>query len=185
MLVVDVKMKDLFFDRAKVIRAVERQERRVMSRSLAFIRQTAKQRILRRRKRVSLPGEAPSVRASGHASLKTIWFAYDMAKSVGVVGPVKLNSNSDIIGDTVPGALERSGSMRVTEEYRPAFRGEKTDGDPRQVKWRQTYSRRKRSGVRRRVRTARIQPRPFMSKALDHEIKKGTIPAAWSNVVTG
>ena len=51
--------KQMFFDRAKVKNAVDKGVRKVLSKFGAFVRRTARSSI-RKRKRVSAPGEPPS-----------------------------------------------------------------------------------------------------------------------------
>ena len=53
--------KGLFFDRARVINAVDRTTRRNLSRFGAFVRQRARSSI-RTRKRISEPGQPPTNR---------------------------------------------------------------------------------------------------------------------------
>jgi hypothetical protein len=172
-------MKASFFDRQAVIKSVERVEHRTMSRSLAYIRTTARTRVLRRRKKASQPGSPPSVHSRDNvATLKNIWFAYDQRRSSGVVGPLKLNGSRSAYaspnGNTVPGLLEGGGTMTVTEEsfksenkYRPVRSSRRTD---------------KRKKYRRRI--INVRPRPFMQLALDREIQNGNVVSAWSNVVS-
>lgn len=151
------QMKDFFFDRKVIERQVNREKRRSMSRSLAFIRTKARS-LLRRRKRSSSPGSPPSVHSKDPtASLKKILFAYDMATGGGVVGPVKINrSNPEFrSSEPVPSIMESGGSVLIR-------RGKKSRG--------------------RRVTYA---ARPFMQPALDHEIEQGNVIAPWSNVVSG
>ncbi|HOM77081.1 MAG TPA: hypothetical protein PLE88_11240, partial [Anaerohalosphaeraceae bacterium] len=54
-----MKITHLFFDSPKVIRAVDKSTRKVLSRFGAFVRRTAKQSI-RKRKKSSTPGTPPS-----------------------------------------------------------------------------------------------------------------------------
>jgi len=68
------EIKQLFFDSPKVVRAVDRTTRRVLSKFGAFVRRTARSSI-RKRKRISEPGSPPS----SHSGLlkKFIFFGYD------------------------------------------------------------------------------------------------------------
>lgn len=108
----------LFFDRAAVLKAVSRAERRTLSRFGAFVRRTARSSI-RRRKRISAPGAAPS----SHTGLlrRTIFFAYEPRRSSVVIGPLQLNKGTD-----APALLEQGGRItrrrrnrRVRLAYRP------------------------------------------------------------------
>jgi len=101
----------MFFDRKKVLRAVDKATRRVLSKAGAFVRTTAKHSI-RRRKRVSQPGQPPS----SHMGLlkHLILFGYDRRRQTVVVGPLKLNQK---IGNA-PEALEHGGASIVAEGLR-------------------------------------------------------------------
>lgn len=94
--------KGLFFDRAKVVSAVDRAERRVLSRFGAFVRRSARSSI-RKRKRVAPPGSPPS----SHTGLlkRTIFFVYDAGRGSVVIGPIALNKGTD-----APELLEHGGT---------------------------------------------------------------------------
>lgn len=177
---ITMNMKSAFFDRQAVIKAVERVEHRTMSKSLAYIRTTARTRVLRRRKKASQPGSPPSVHSRDNfATLKNIWFAYDQRRSSGVVGPVKLNGNQSAYafpnGNTVPGLLEGGGSMTVTEE---SWKSENKWRPARRIKSRRSH------GKKFRKRRVTVKPRPFMQVALDREVQNGNVVSAWTNVVS-
>ena len=110
--------KGLFFDRTAVTNAVDRAERRVLSRFGAFVRRGARSSI-RRRKSVSQPGSPPS----SHTGLlkRNIFFVYERQRSNVVIGPILLNKGTD-----APAILEHGGSVtrrrrkkRVRMTYRP------------------------------------------------------------------
>jgi hypothetical protein len=128
----------MFFDKGAVLRAVDRAERQVLSKAGAFVRRRAKSAV-RKRKRVSEPGQAPSSHA-GHLR-RLILFGYDRAASSVVIGPLLFRSRSS---PTVPELLEFGGI--VTRERKGR--------------------RRRTMGVRRRMR---YRPRPFMGPALEAE----------------
>ncbi len=111
--------KGLFFDRAEVMRATSRAERRVLSRFGAFVRRSARSSI-RKRKRISEPGNPPS----SHTGLlrKFIFFAFDPNSQSVIIGPVRLNQK---IGDA-PAALEHGGTSRVLEGSRRRARRTRT-----------------------------------------------------------
>ena len=77
------EVKQLFFDSPKVVRAVDRTTRRVLSKFGAFVRRTARSSI-RKRKRTSEPGSPPS----SHTGLlkRFIFFGYDAQKRSVVIG---------------------------------------------------------------------------------------------------
>lgn len=106
---VTMRIRDLFFDRQKVIRAVDKAKRRVLSRAGAFIRQAAKSSI-RKRKGVSSPGSPPH----SHTGLlrKLILFGYDRQRESVVVGPVGLRKSE------APRVLESGGRTVIYRRRR-------------------------------------------------------------------
>ncbi len=79
------EIKNLFFDRAVVTRAVDKAKRGVLSKAGAFIRTTAK-RSIRTRKGAAPPGKPPH---SHKGTLKRlIYFGYDKSSDSVIVGPV-------------------------------------------------------------------------------------------------
>ena len=108
---IDMKIKLLFFDRAKVKRAADRGKIKALSRAGAFIRQRAKTSI-RRRKGVSRPGNPPHSHTGYLRNF--IFFGYEPTRESVVIGPVKLNQkNTD-----APRTLEHGGTTVITD-----FRG--------------------------------------------------------------
>lgn len=102
---IDFRIKSMFFDRVKVASAVDRATRKVLSKFGAFVRQTAKGSI-RKRKCISRPGQPPS---SHVGTLKRlILFGYDPAKKSVVIGPVPLHSGTA----EAPPLLEYGGRTR-------------------------------------------------------------------------
>ena len=89
--------KTLFFDSPKVLSAVDKATRQVLSKFGAFVRRSAKSSI-RKRKRISSPGQPPSSH-SGFLK-KFIWFGYEPGSKSVVIGPAALNAN----GGKQPGA---------------------------------------------------------------------------------
>ena len=106
--------KGLFFDRARVINAVDRTTRRNLSRFGAFVRQRARSSI-RTRKRISEPGQPPTNRTG--LLKRNIFFVYEPGRRSVVIGPALLNSSSG-----APELLEHGGSVirkGVHMTYRP------------------------------------------------------------------
>jgi len=95
--------KGLFFDQPTVINAVDRAERKVLSRFGAFVRRGARSSI-RKRKSSSQPGSPPS----SHVGLlkRNIFFVYESQRSNVVIGPILLNKGTD-----APAILEHGGSV--------------------------------------------------------------------------
>jgi hypothetical protein len=110
----------LFFDRAAVTSAADRRTRKVLSKFGAFVRQTAKTSI-RKRKAVSEPGQPPS----SHTGLlkRNIFFVFSPETRSVVIGPILLNNRTDAPrllehGDTVV-RRRRNRRVRMTYEARP------------------------------------------------------------------
>jgi hypothetical protein len=102
--VIDMRIKSMFFDRPKVIRAVDRAKRQALSKGGAFIRQAARTSI-RPRKGTSTPGNPPF---SHEGSLRRlILFGYDAGSDSVVVGPVGFRSS------TAPNVLEFGGTTTI------------------------------------------------------------------------
>lgn len=101
----DLRIKDLFFDRQVVLRAVDKARREVLSKAGAFVRTTARTSI-RKRKGTSPPGSPPY----SHTGLLRRWilFGYDRNSDSVVVGPTRLNKPGD-----APHVLEFGGTTTV------------------------------------------------------------------------
>ena len=82
-------MAKLFFDSRAVKSAVDKGTRKALSKFGAFVRQRAKTSI-RKRKRVSRPGEPPSSHTG--KLKKNIFFGYDTIKKSVVVGATQFKS---------------------------------------------------------------------------------------------
>ncbi len=106
---IDLRIKQMFFDRTKVKRAVDAARRRVLSKAGAFIRQTARTSI-RKRKGTSKPGSPPH----SHVGLlrRFILFGYDKQSDSVVIGPVGFKASA------APRVLERGGTTTVTRRRR-------------------------------------------------------------------
>jgi hypothetical protein len=96
-----------FFDSKKVLAAVDRATRRVLSKFGAFVRTRARTSI-RKRKAVSLPGGPPH----SHTGLlrRFLFFSYDPDNKSVVIGPAKISGTVD--PDALP-ALEYGGPSTV------------------------------------------------------------------------
>ena len=153
MSMVGFNQKQMFFDRQAVIDVVGRANAKNLSRAGSFIRRSARSS-LRRRKRVSEPGQPPSVHTQDRvATLKNIWFVFERRRASVVVGPLLLNG-STLRGSnrsTVPELHELGGSA-VLE-----------------------------SRKKKRRRRARYAARPFMGPAMKRELPK--FEGLWANSV--
>jgi len=154
--VITMRIKDLFFDRAAVIGAVDAAKRKVLSKAGAFIR-TAARTSIRKRKGSAPAGKPPH---SHEGSLRRlILFGYDRHSDSVVVGPVGFKNS------TAPSVLEYGGPATVTR--RRGGRGGRGGRDGR-------------SG-RPESRTVKIASRPYMGPALERERPK--LPLLWRNSV--
>jgi hypothetical protein len=186
---VGFEIRDMFFDRLAVQNRLDKAEQRELSRIGAFIRRRARS-ILRRRKRTSAAGEAPSVHSKDNrASLKNILFGYDPTIHGVVIGPVRLNQVNRTDGGgriSVPSLMEFGGRLTIEQEQLKIAIGGRTrkdGGRDRRYKLHQgawfRRSGRKVPWKRYRSHTAVYQPRPFMNPALDAELEAGTIRDVW------
>ena len=113
------EFKQLFFDREAVISKVDAATRRVLSKFGAFVQRSAKSSI-RKRKRISAPGQPPS----SHIGLlrKFIYFGYDADRRSVVIGPARLNQKGR---GEAPALLEYGGKatlVRRGEKKRATYR---------------------------------------------------------------
>jgi hypothetical protein len=117
-----MRIKDMFFDRATVVRAVDGAKRKVLSKAGAFIR-TAARTSIRKRKGSAPAGKPPH---SHEGSLRRlILFGYDKAADSVVVGPVGFKKSVapsvlEYGGDTV--VLRRRGGRLTSQRVRIAAR---------------------------------------------------------------
>lgn len=159
--------KSNFFDRNKVVDAVEKGRRKALSKAGAFVRTRARTSI-RYRNQSSSAGQPPS----GHRSMmwmkkkkdgtvkpqlssplrEFMFFAYDESSKSVVIGPALLNSTAARHaepqgGETVPEVLEQGGVVRVPGR-----------------------------------KAMRISARPYMQPA--YQAERTSIMAAWANSIT-
>lgn len=119
---IEMRFKLEFFDSAKVERAVGRARRRALSKAGAFVRQSAKTSI-RKRRGSAPPGKPPH---SHEGSLRRlIFFGYDRSTDSVVVGPVPFRAG------TAPRALEFGGPTVVQRRRRGRVVRRRTRIEPR------------------------------------------------------
>lgn len=159
--------KNQFFDRKLVENQLRRDEHRKLWKIGRFLR-TRSRAMLRRRKRVSKPGQSPSVRASSRqfATLKNILYYYDADTRSVIIGPRFVNGTRPVNSNavSVPQLLELGGHQQIEEYISP------DDGE-----WSVGVTPGRRRAFETRKRVARYEPRPFMGPALDKEIAAGTL----------
>lgn len=105
----DFRIKDLFFDRGPIMRAVSKSRRAALSKAGAFVRTTARNS-MRRRKGSAAPGEPPNVHKGTLRRL--IFFGFDRASDSVVVGPVGFRAS------TAPNVLEFGGKATLVRRRR-------------------------------------------------------------------
>lgn len=168
------QVKKTFFDPNAVMSQAEKAEQKILSKFGAFVRQRARSSI-RRRKRVSNPGQPPSNR-SGFLK-DNIFFVYDRANHSVLIGPILLNivflnGDGKPVTGVVPEVLERGGQIGIIEWFLPVAQ-----------KWVRAdlRFRRNRQDWKRRRRTVTIAARPYMQPAFQKELPKA--PALWTNSI--
>lgn len=105
-------VKRMFFDTKTVRSKTDKATRRVLSKFGAFVRQTAK-RSIRKRKKTSQPGKPPS----SHIGLlkKFIYFGFDVVRRSVVIGPVRLTQKGR---GEAPSVLEYGGTVTMRPRRR-------------------------------------------------------------------
>ena len=107
MINVDFKLaKTMFFDRAKIKKKVDARTRKVLSKFGAFVRQTSRKSI-RKRKGTSKPGRPPF----SHTGVlkKFLFFGYDSDRRSVVIGPVIVPGKAG----KAPATLEHGGKVSL------------------------------------------------------------------------
>lgn len=166
---IDLRVKQLFFDTTEVMRRVGAARRKNLSKAGAFIR-TAARGLIRKSRNSSKPGKPPR----SHVGLLKdfIFFSYDPRTDSVVVGAAKLTTRRQLGGpEPVPGILEHGGSAfvrQVRRRGRWVSAGEQT--------WRRAEAK------RRRVQLISIEPRPYMGPA-EQKVRDKT-PEVWRNSIT-
>ncbi|MBM4369838.1 MAG: hypothetical protein FJ102_26750 [Deltaproteobacteria bacterium] len=102
---ITMRIKDLFFDRAAVIGAVDAAKRKALSKAGAFIRTAARTSI--RKRKGSAPAGSPPYSHEGSLR-RLILFGYDRSSDSVVVGPAGFKRS------TAPNVLEYGGPATVT-----------------------------------------------------------------------
>lgn len=164
-MIIKFKAQEWFFDRPKVLAALDKGKVRAMSKIGAFVMRGARKLTNRSGgKGSSRPGEPP--RKHTGVLRDRIFFAYDKDEQAVVIGPEKVGTGE------APAILEYGGE-RVIEEY-------SYSGDV----WAQATPRRARDPrAKYRKRRAKYAARPYMKPALDKEIENKRLAEAWDNVV--
>ena len=191
------QMKECFFDRPKVVAAMDAATRAVLTQFGAYVRTDARHSMPYRLKR-SAPGQPPS---SHKGTLRdNIFFAFDPAAHSVVIGPVPLGKG------TAPGVLEHGGWAQVKSlrkrrvvgksgEIRIGGRRSKTTRTiilPNNTRVQVTFAKLE-TGAQAdranqlneqiygpdRVRMIWVEPRPYMEPAKQKEL--GMLDRLWKN----
>ncbi len=160
---VTLSVKDMFFDRARVLKEIGRENAQRLSKAGAFIRQRAKSKLKRRggtgkqgrnrkgqftKGRSATAGQPPIVHSrDARANLRFILFGLDTDWESVVIGPVGL-PNKRLRGSnrqTVPELMEFGGTAQVG----------------------------------RKKKRGRYAKHPFMGPSLDEEVAAGKIGRLW------
>jgi hypothetical protein len=159
---IKVDMRASFFDSPKVIKAVDKATRRVLSKFGAFVRTRARSSI-RKRKKSSPPGSPPSSKTG--TLRRFLYFAFDFASKSVVVGPQALQSVKDA---DAPSRLEYGGTLK---------------GDGRTITLRNPGGLGKKPGNTQvnLTGTLKYPARPYMGPALKAELPG--LPAMWRDSV--
>jgi hypothetical protein len=102
--------KQMFFDRAEVLRYMDAKTLRAFSRFGAFTRTRAKSSMGHKTKTISLPGRPPH-RHGNDLLNKLIFFALDALRRSVVIGPVLFRNR---LGNSGAQTLEEGGIVAVT-----------------------------------------------------------------------
>lgn len=166
-----VQNKDFFFDRARVMNAIDKGTRKALSLFGASVRKAARRDIGspsvarpgRRPTPPRTPPAAPRARTRHpFASLRNIQFYYEKTKKNVIIGPVRFGSTIEG-GKTIPELLHYGGSATV--RIRPWW-VRKTKGK-RGAKRKITRVLMWVTDPRARPRRVVYKPRPFMTRAFD------------------
>ena len=175
---------EFFFDRKKVIDAVDRGTRKAMSKGLVFIRKRARSSI-RKDKVSSRAGKPPRSQSSNPTvSIRNILFAYDPASKSGVCGPIKLNRRATDVRTvkTLPATMEFGGSVAFKKGALIPRTGKNKAGRDSRGKF--TKSTNGKYYVVTRPFIKNYRARPFMVPALEKEVALGNVLDAWKGQVS-
>lgn len=169
---IDITIREAFFDRPAVEKAIGKARKAALSKAGAFV-MTRSRRSIRTSPNFSAPGNPPRTR-KGSRFRRSVVFRYDFSTRTVVVGPVKFNAKSDVPDAGVPATLEFGGThVSQKVRYIPVKGGGKTrTGRPKVVQ------------IPKGTKL-KYDARPFMGPALDAEVAAGTIPRAFVNSVRG
>jgi hypothetical protein len=174
------EIKDRFFDRARVVAYMGREDARRLGKMGAFIQRRAKTKILRRAPRgrrgsrgqrpSARPGQPPLVHSTNErVSLRRILFGLTADWNGVAIGPVaiadqRLRGSS---AQTVPQLLTKGGRGRVDVYSNDGGRTWEAGHAPQADEHRSV--------------AANYREHPFMGPALNEEIAAGTVDRVWSS----
>lgn len=174
----EASVKDAFFDREKVVKAIRSSNRRKLSRVGSFVRNRVRTDILRRgtkktrRQNARRDGMPPLIYShDSFATLKNVLFAYNAASESVVIGPRAVDSLrlKDSSEKYVPGLLEHGGTAVLSQILRGA-------------EW-QTISAKAADKPWNRWNLREVKAtyakHPFMGPGLKKEVEAGTLNGLW------
>lgn len=166
----DLSVKESFFDRERVQRAVDRGRRIALNRIGGFLRTTTR-RSMRRRAGPSEPGKPPHA----HVGLlrDQLFYSYDQVADSVVVGPALLRHKGQDgapVNATIPQVLEEGGRIQVREVKR---------GDS----WKRAKTSRAAAGGVTRTTEVPVAARPSIGPALETARKADKLAPFWKDVV--
>jgi hypothetical protein len=176
---VDVRVKNWFFDRAKVQALMDKKTLTALSKAGDRTRKAGRRLIGNPSKaKPRAPGKPPRARSNSDVvSLRNIQYGFQPGNQSVLVGPLRLSQGQTLSGvmarGTVPELHEFGGTAGIREKQITYFeRGQRVQ------EWVRMGRRKARPGQAVRVRIARYQARPFMGPALAKVMPK--FPQLWA-----
>lgn len=130
LLSLDVRSVKILIERATVDNAVDRYERKILTRTGAFGRTVMRRSIRKARKKGHKPTPPfPRYKAHPNSGLRLIIFVYDSIKGSVTIGPLKFRTKTksrwhnrtqtiDLKGKSVPELLNEGGTATITRTYK-------------------------------------------------------------------
>lgn len=172
---VTMAVKDLFFDRPRVMALLGEQERARLMALGAEVRQRARRslRFRKDRRLASAPGAPPFVHQRG--CLKLIFYGYDRSSGDVIAGPVGFPASQ------TPELLEKGGQATIEEAVPPRERRPAASEAQRAAARRLFLAGRIESPAKVVRRRIAIKPRPTMGLALEAIVPR--MPRAFAGMV--
>lgn len=159
---INVELSKLFFDHKGIHRSVADQSVKVLVRFAAYVRMAARSSI-RVSRRSADPGSPP--KSHNGVLRNNIYFVYEPQTRSVVVGPYQMDrphpggDGQPVGGNAVPGVLEKGGRISIVETLRAG-------------KWQRVRRTGANKSLPTRVVQKTVEPRPFMTPALERSLSK-------------